>query len=54
MDPRQPVVVQRQRPQGRNPLERAGLDPADVVVVQLEIENLIIICGQLCSDEFLD
>ena len=36
VDPRQAVVVQRQRPQGRHALERPSLDPADVVVVQLQ------------------
>ena len=36
MDPRQAVVVERQRPQGGHALERPGLDPADVVVIQLE------------------
>ena len=41
VDPRQAVVVQRQRPQGGHALERPGLDPADVVVVQLELGELI-------------
>lgn len=36
VDPGEAVVAQRQRPQRRDPLERPGLDPADVVVVQLQ------------------
>ena len=38
VDPRQAVVVQRQRPQRGHALERTRLDPANVVVVQLEEE----------------
>ena len=36
VDPGEAVVAQRQRPQRRDALERTGLDPADVVVVQLQ------------------
>ena len=36
VDPGEAVVAQRQRPQRRDALERPRLDPADVVVVQLQ------------------